>query len=192
MRKRYFRMSLGSLFLQAMIVAAFGLDVYVFVIVSKVLFSNPPYEKLAIGIFVWVVLLLGFPFLVYLESTFLTGTICLDQNKIYTRGDNRLPNEKIQFKASADYKDILEAKILPFSKNSKGGYLRLTRPIPYLCIKTKQGKNVLFGLHSMSPKTVRGLLVYLNDKCRDDSNVPKFNIDGLMEDFSKARWATEE
>lgn len=139
-----------------------------------------------------VVFYLGIPLLLYLEATFLLGPIRLETDRISTCGDKRIGREKIQYPASVEYADIAEVAIIPIRKNSRGGHAQLARPIPYLYIKTKRRKNVRFALHFMSAKSVRILLIDLRARCIDVGCDVKVEVDSLMADFSKARWATKE
>ena len=191
-RMRFCRTSFDSLFFQAVIIAAFAGSIYVLIRIFKVVFFDLPSDERWKGILVYTLFVLSLPMLVYLESTFWKGTIRLEESGIRSHGDNRLPREKIQYPASVEYQEIVDISILPLRKDSRGRYLRLARPIPYLCIRNKAGKCVRFSLHFMSRPTVRRLLEELQNRLGSADNQIPMDLDKLMRDFTNARWATKE
>lgn len=189
--KYFFKTSFDSLFFQAVIIAAFVGCIYIIIKITKVVFIDMPPSERWKGILIYALFTLSLPMFAYYESTFFIGIVLLDDKRILSRGDNRFKKEKIQYPASVEYKDIIEISILPLKKNSRGEYLRLTRPIPYLCIKTKSGKWKNFSLHFMSRMTVKHLLKELKRRCVSANNMVPMDLDRLMIDFSNSRWSTK-
>lgn len=187
--KRFFKFSFDSLFFQAVIFAALVGCIYVLTRITGVVFVDMPPDERWKGILFYILFVLSVPTLLYFESTFWVGVIHLEDKRIRSRGDNRLPKEKIQYPASVEYKDIAEISISPLRKNSKGDYLSLSRPLPYLCIRKKNGKWVRFSLHFMSRATVRRLLEDLQNRCASTGIGVSMNLNELLTDFMNARWA---
>ena len=190
--KRYFRTSLDSLFYQVVTLAALSGAAYILILVPGIDHSAWTSRDWVISVVIYVFVALSCPVLAYLLSTFWTGSIRLDDKRIRNRGDNRLPREKIQYPASVDYEDIVKIEIAPLRRNSKNGYLRLARPIPYLRIKRQNGETALFALHFMSRGTVRRLLADLQSRLAPLEHGASINVSQLLDDFSRARWATKE
>ena len=177
--------------LQAIILLGFGGTVYVLVQSIRLSWPRLAPEDRGLGVFWLLVFSFGVVLLAYLEAAFWVGAITLEEKCIRTRGDIRLPNEKIQYKASVEYEKILEVSIIPLRRDSKNRNARFSRPIPYLCIAKSRGRT-LFALHFMSSATVRSMLTELNKRCLAAGNDIAMDVDKLMSDFSKARWATKE
>ena len=191
MKKRYFKTSWDSLLLQAIILLGLGGTVYVLVQSIRMTLPHLAPENRWSGVLLLFILSFGLALLAYLEATFWVGAITLEEKCIRTRGDIRLPNEKIQYKASVDYERILEVSIIPLRRDSKNRNVRASRPFPYLCVTKARGRT-LFALHFMSSATVRSMLTELNKRCLAAGNDIAMDVDKLMSDFSKARWATKE
>ena len=190
--KRFFKTSWDSLLFQSLIIAALGLDIYACIVSTHNVMVKNSIGENGIGIFAMIVFYLGIPIIIYLETTFIFGPIKLESTRICTNGDKRVFKEKIQYPASVEYTDIKGVTIIPIRKNSNGGSAQLARPIPYLCVETKKGKKVRFGLHFMSTRTVQKLLVGLHERCLKFNNDTDINVEKLINDFSEARWATKE
>ena len=122
----------------------------------------------------------------------MVGNIVLEEKRIYCGGDNRPGRDKIQFKTSVEYKDIRKIGIVPLRKRSNGTSKSLMRPIPYLLIETNKGKNVLFGLHFMSSKTVKKMIDDLLKRCGQINNIIEIDSTKLLDDFEKAKFAINE
>lgn len=145
MEKRYFRASFGSLILQTITICGLLLDIYASILCTIILVANGinnDNDVLILAIFVFY---LGIPMFIYMELTFLIGDIILNNQSIYTKGDIKYGRDKIQYQALIDYADIVNIEIVPLRLNSKGKYIYLSRPLPYLVLTNKKGKKfVLF------------------------------------------------
>lgn len=191
-KKTYFKASVSSLLLQAVILAGLALDIFFLIFFAIGLTKVKENSDLATGIVLTVIFGLGLFIIGYLESNFLVGNIVLEEKRIYCSGDNRFGRDKIQYKASVEYKDIKKIEIVPLRKRSNGTNKTLMRPIPFLSIETKKGKRVLFGLHFMSSKAVGNMINNLMARCEQVDNKIEADPIKLLEDFKKARLAIEE
>lgn len=191
-KKRYFKTSTSSLLLQALILVGLALDIFFLIFFAIGLTKVKENSDLITAIVLIVILSLGLFFIGYLESNFLVGNIVLEDKRIYCGGDNRPGRDKIQFKASVEYKDIRKLEIVPLRKRSNGTSKLLTRPIPYLSIETKKSKKILFGLHFMSYKAVDNMINNLMARCELVDNKIEIDPLKLLEDFKKARIAVDE
>ena len=114
-----------------------------------------------------------------------------EKKRIYCSGDIRYGRDKIQYKASVDYKNITYIEIAPLRKRSNGQRASFPRPIPYLVIRTAKKKNVLFALHFMSSKTVKNMIDDLLEKCEQVGNKIEVDPSNLLKDFKQAALALE-
>lgn len=190
MEKRYFRNSFGSLIFQAIIICGLLLDIYASILCTVILSVNGINSDTDVLIFAIFVFYLGIPMLIYTELTFLIGNIILNNQSIYTKGDIKYGRDKIQYQALINYTDIVNIEIVPLRLNSKGKYIYLSRPIPYLVLTNEKGKKSRFGLYLMSKKMVNCLLNDLLEKCKEN-NAIQFDVDKLMKDFSLASIAVK-
>jgi len=191
-KKTYFKTSVSSLLLQALILAGLALDIFFLIFFAIGLTKVKDNSDLITVIVLIVILSLGLFLIGYLESNFLVGNIVLEDKRIYCGGDNRPGRDKIQFKASVEYKDIRKIEIVPLRKRSNGTSKLLTRPIPYLSIETKKGKKILFGLHFMSSKAVDNMINNLMMRCELVDNKIEADPSKLLKDFKKATIAVDE
>lgn len=145
MEKRYFRNSFESLILQIITICGLLLDIYASILCTVILSVNGINSDTDVLIFAIFVFYLGIPMLIYTELTFLIGNIILNNQSIYTKGDIKYGRDKIQYQALINYTDIVNIEIVPLRLNSKGKYIYLSRPLPYLVLTNKKGKKfVLF------------------------------------------------
>ena len=128
---------------------------------------------------------------IYTLTTFYKGIVCLEKDKIVSYGDNRVGRSKFQYPAFANYTDIKDVRVLALSRKSDGSSALIARPIPYLVISTNK-RDVRFAIYMMRKETVRQLLTDLVNRCNSVNNYLTFDVEQLVEDFSKAVWATEE
>ena len=123
------------------------------------------------------------------EIAFQTGIIFLDSDGIRSKGQIAISSKKTQYPAYVQYFDIETVSIIPYHFSSKGTLINSYRPLPFLFVKTKNGKIVRFDLECLPNKTVKKLLFELKTRCRVKGSDLKINIDGLVEDFQYAKWA---
>lgn len=190
MEKRYFRNSFGSLIFQAIIICGLLLDIYASILCTVILSINGINSDTDVLIFAIFVFYLGIPMLIYIELTFLIGNIILNNQSIYTKGDIKYGRDKIQYQALINYTDIVNIEIVPLRLNSKGKYIYLSRPLPYLVLTNKKGKKIRFVLCFMSKKMVNCLLNDLLEKCKENNTI-QFDVDKLMKVFSLASIAVK-
>ena len=191
-KKRYFRTSVSSIILQGITIAFCGASFFYFgffLIGMIKLGKENPY--LGINIFLIIVLFLGGLIFIYIMSTFYTGIVCLEKDKIVSYGDNRVGRSKIQYPAFAKYADIKDVRISALERKSDGSISLIIRPLPYLVITTNKTE-VMFAIYMMRKETVRQLLTDLVNRCNSVNNYLTFDVEQLVEDFSKAVWADEE
>ena len=87
------------------------------------------------------------------------------------------------------YENIVKIDIELLKRNSKGNYIALTRPLPFLVLSSNKGRKAYFGLHFMSKKTVYRLLIDLVEKC--DNKEVLFDIDNMMKTFNESKFSTK-
>ena len=180
-RKIYFKTSAFSLIIQAIIVVFLLLDIFlaIFFTFGVLTFNFKfDFEKQVATVFV-VIFYAGIIPLTYLELTFLLGNIFFGKDKIYTRGDFKLPICKTQFYSEMKYEDIKRVSILALRRNSRGGYKKSLKPLPYMLLESKNGRQVLFLLRFMSVRTVNHLLDELSNRCSG----PAINVNQLVKEF---------
>ena len=179
-RKIYFKTSAFSLIVQAIIVIFLLLDIFlaVFFTFGVLTFNFKfDFEKQVATVFV-VIFYAGIIPLTYLELTFLLGNIVLGKNKIYTHGDFKI-GHKTQYPVEMKYEDIKRVSILALRRNSRGGYKKSLKPLPYMLLESKNGRQVLFLLRFMSVRTVNHLLDELSNRCSG----PAINVNQLVKEF---------
>ena len=187
-KKTYFKASISSVIFQTLLTIGMVLYVIFFVILLNSVLYSDNVEKMGFAAYLLMsILAIGLLLSLYLELTFLIGNIKTNGKRIYTKGDIRMPREKLQYPESVNFDDISEIHIVALNKRSNGKNAYLTRPIPYLLIKTKSNKTKRFALSFMSKKTVLVLLNDLKEKIEID-----INIDKLIKDFTEARFSVFE
>lgn len=190
--KRFFRLSLDSIFFQAILLAGFGFDVYACVVSTIQVISFWGKGDNGLGVFVMVIFYLGIPMIGYLESTFLVGLIRLEPDGIMNKGDNRIGRDKIQYPAYVRYEEITSVSIVPYQKASNGKYASMVRPVPFLFVVNAKGKTMRFSLHFMSVKTIQRLLEDLQKNLGISGCKAQIDVETLLRDFKEARFATKE
>ena len=143
---------------------------------------------IAVSIFVISISLLsGFVFF-WEILIFFTGCIKLDEDKIFSNGE--IKNfKKIQYPAKVKYIDIIEITVMVSRNATNGKYLNLSRPVPFLKIKTRNNKSVRFSLSFMASITLKRLLTDLKRHMKELGNDLDFDINKLVNDFKKAKFA---
>ena len=180
-RKCYFKTSKSSLIAQAIIVTSLLLDIFLSVLFTfGALTFNFKYdfEKQVATVFV-VIFYIGIIPLTYLELTFLLGNIYLGKNKIFTRGDFKLGICKTQYHSEMKYEEIKKVAVLALRRDSRGKYKQTSKPLPYMFLESKNGRQVLFSLRFMSVRTVNHLLDELSNRCSG----PAINVNQLVKEF---------
>ena len=179
-RKIYFKTSAFSLIVQAIIVIFLLLDIFlaVFFTFGVLTFNFKfDFEKQVATVFV-VIFYAGIIPLTYLELTFLLGNIVLGKNKIYTHGDFKI-GHKTQYPVEMEYEDIKRVTYISLRRDSRGGYKRSLKPLPYILVEGRNGRQVLFSLRLMSVKTVDHLLTALSNQ----SSGIAINVNQLVKEF---------
>ena len=140
-KKDFFRLSIGSIFLQT--VAVFFI---ISSIVLPILFTNKLIFNSINGsfdgytVFVTIVCYLAFPMLVKEELNFIVDNICLKEDCVYAHGDFKNKRYKAQYQTKINYGDIVGVEINALRANSKGQFVPLLRPAPFLVLTNKKGK----------------------------------------------------
>lgn len=191
-KKYYFRLSFGSLFLQSILISAFILVTYYAIYFTYALIIVGSKDDFTAVIIMTIVFYLGIPMIIHGELTFLIGNVQLNSQGICIRSDLKHGNEKLQYPTSINYPDIAEVTVKALKRNSKGQFVPISRPVPYLVILDKKGKKYRFGIYMMTKRAVRRLLVDLLDMCQKSNNDVHFDIEKLVKDFSAARFAVIE
>ena len=194
--KRYCRISVGSIFTQLLllflfIIATQLLIIYIFDIpTSDAWRPSKPLIIIASICYFFVYI----PVAIYIVLDFYVGLITIDDTKIYSKGDIRPKEEKLQYPASVDFINIVSVKIIPWQRASNGKSNRLVRPVPFLEIKTKHGrtKTVRFALYFMSYRFVRSLLNEIIERCEKCGNPIELDMIQAKKDFINARFAVKE
>ena len=180
-KKRYFRTSKTSLILQALVVTALLLSIFlaVFLTVSYFKVSYRTAFERQVALVLAYIFYIGILPLVYLELTFLFGNIILGKDKIYTRGELKFGIWKTQHYAEMEYKDIKRVAIMPLRRDSRGKFKQVLRPLPFMVLENNNGRKVLFSLRFMSVKTLDHLLTELSSRCSG----PTINVNQLVKEF---------
>jgi hypothetical protein len=189
--KTFYRTSIDSLLLQIIVVIGLFLDVVACVISTYAIVAIWSVKEYPIAIFGMIFFYLGIPLLIYIELTFVIGSIQINQEGIKNKGDIRLPKEKIQYPVFVSFENIASIEIVAYRNASNGKRITLSRPIPYLFVHTMDKKTARFALHFMSKTCVKNLLEYLLDGCALHNNNLAADIDSLIESFSLARIKTK-
>ena len=180
-KKRYFRTSKTSLILQALVITALLLSIFlaVFLNVSYFTLSFRTRFESHVALVLAYIFYIGILPLVYLELTFLFGNIILGKDKIYTRGELKFGIWKTQHYAEMEYKDIKRVAIMPLRRDSRGKFKQVLRPLPFMVLENNNGRKVLFSLRFMSVKTLDHLLTELSSRCSG----PTINVNQLVQEF---------
>ena len=187
--KTFFRISVSSIIYQAITIVFFGFGIFFSILAINYLISTKDTTKTGFVVFLIVALLSGTFASLYIETTFIIGNIKLEGKQVANYGDRRMKREKIQYPAFAKYEEIRGLTIVSLGTASNGGKANLIRPIPFLVLELKNGKKARFALHFMSSRTVRKLLIELDFRCKSLNNQICLNIEELMKDFAKAKFA---
>ena len=157
-RKIYFKTSAFSLIIQAIIVIFLLLDIFLAVF------------------FTFGVLTFNFKF--DFEKQVATVTFVLGKDRIYTHGDFKI-GHKTQYPVEMKYEDIKRVTYISLRRDSRGGYKRSLKPLPYILVEGRNGRQVLFSLRLMSVKTVDHLLTALSNQ----SSGIAINVNQLVKEF---------
>ena len=179
-RKIYFKTSTLSLILQAIIITALLVDIFLAVFLN-IAYINANFRsdsERQFAIIFSVIFYVGITPLIYLELTFLLGNIVLSKEKIYTHGDFKI-GHKTQYPVEMKYEDIRRVTYISLRRDSRGGYKRSLKPLPYILIEGRNGRQVLFSLRLMSVKTVDHLLTALSNH----SSGIAINVNQLVKEF---------
>ena len=122
------------------------------------------------------------------ELNFIVDNICLKEDCVYAHGDFKNKRYKVQYRTKINYGDIVDVEINALRANSKGQFVPLLRPAPFLVLINKKGKKVRIGIYMMSKRTVRNILTELFKRIPTTNKV-KFDIDALLKDFKEACWS---
>ena len=190
--KRFFRMSFIYTLIQLFFIFLFLFNIYFVCVSTYKALTNESFFNNNFTIFIFLCFYFCLPFSTYFVIQLTFDYIKIDERCIATKGDLKFGRSKIQYKASVNYIDISNISIYALSKSSKGNRIYLTRPVPFLCIKTKDNKTVRFVLYSIPSKKVRELLEELCKRCSLVGNDITIDIDSLVKKFKEARWAVEE
>ena len=179
-KKRYFRTSKSSLVLQSLIVTALLITIFlaVFLNVSYFTLSFRTRFESHVAIVFAVIFYIGILPLLYFELTFLLGNIILGKEKIYTHGDFKI-GPRTQFHTEMKYEDIRKVSVMALRRDSRGKYKQALKPLPYILVESKNGRQVLFSLRYMSVKMVKKLLDELSLRCSG----PAINVHQLVKEF---------
>ena len=185
-------------FLDYQLAQFFLQTVAVFFIISSIVLSILFTNKLIFNsingsfdgytVFVTIVCYLAFPMLVKEELNFIVDNICLKEDCVYAHGDFKNKRYKVQYQTKINYGDIVDVEINALRANSKGQFVPLLRPAPFLVLTNKKGKKVRIGIYMMSKRTVRNILTELFKRIPTTNKV-KFDIDALLKDFKEACWS---
>ena len=181
MKKRiYFKTSASSLIIQAILVTSLLLDIFlaVFFNISYLTTNFRSDSERQFAIILSVIFYVGILPLLYFELTFLLGNIILGKEKIYTHGDFKT-GPRTQFHTEMKYDDIKKVAVLALRRDSRGKYKQTLKPLPYLLVESKNGRQVLFSLRYMSVKMVKRLLDELSNRCSG----PAINVHQLVKEF---------
>jgi hypothetical protein len=77
------------------------------------------------------------------------------------------------------YEDIRKVSVMALRRDSRGKYKQALKPLPYILVESKNGRQVLFSLRYMSPKTFNRLLDELSNRCSG----PAINVHQLVKEF---------
>ena len=179
-RKVYFKTSTSSLIIQAILITFLLLDIFlaVFFNISYLTTDFRSDSERQFAIAFSIIFYVGILPLLYLELTFLLGNIILGKEKIYTHGDFKI-GPRIQFHAEMKYEDIKKVAVMALRRDSRGKYKQTSKPLPYILVESKNGRQVLFSLRYMSVKTVKKLLDELSNRCSG----PAINVHQLVKEF---------
>lgn len=191
-KKYYYRLSPVYLFFHVFLIFVLIVAVYNAITLTHALLTVVTDDDPTVIIIVTIIFYLGIPMTIHGELTLLIGNVQLNSQGICIRSDLKHGNEKLQYPTSINYPDIAEVTVKALKRNSKGQFVPISRPVPYLVILDKKGKKYRFGLYSMTKRAVRRLLVDLLDMCQKSNNDVHFDIEKLVKDFSAARFAVIE
>ena len=179
-RKIYFKTSTSSLIIQAILVTSLLLDIFlaVFFNASYLTTNFRSDSERQFAIILSVIFYVGILPLLYFELTFLLGNIILGKEKIYTHGDFKI-GPRTQFHTEMKYEDIRKVSVMALRRDSRGKYKQALKPLPYILVESKNGRQVLFSLRYMSVKTVKRLLDELSNRCSG----PAINVHQLVKEF---------
>ena len=179
-RKIYFKTSTSSLIIQAILVTSLLLDIFlaVFFNISYLATNFRSDSERQFAIILSVIFYVGILPLLYFELTFLLGNIILGKEKIYTHGDFKI-GPRTQFHTEMKYEDIKKVTVMALRRDSRGKYKQALKPLPYILVESKNGRQVLFSLRYMSVKMVRRLLDELSNRCSG----PAINVHQLVKEF---------
>ncbi len=178
-RKIYFKTSTLSLILQGIIVTGLLVDIFlaVFLHTSYINANFRSDSERQFALIFSIIFYVGIIPLIYLELTFLLGNIILGKEKMFTRGDFK--PIKTQFYSEMKYEDIRKVSVMALRRDSRGKYKQALKPLPYILVESKNGRQVLFSLRYMSVKMVKRLLDELSNRCSG----PAINVHQLVKEF---------
>ena len=179
-RKIYFKTSAFSLIIQAILITSLLLDIFlaVFFNISYLTTNFRSDSERQFAIILSIIFYVGILPLLYFELTFLLGNIILGKEKIYTHGDFKI-GPRTQFHTEMKYDDIKKVSVMALRRDSRGKYKQALKPLPYILVESKNGRQVLFSLRYMSVKMVKRLLDELSNRCSG----PAINVHQLVKEF---------
>ena len=179
-KKIYFKTATISLVLQGIIITGLLIDIFlaVFFNVSYLTANFRSDSERQFALFLSVVFYIGIMPLIYLELTFLLSNIVLGKDKIYTHGDFKI-GHKTQYPVEMKYDDIRRVTYISLRRDSRGGYKQSLKPLPYILVEGRNGRQVLFSLRLMSVKTADHLLTALSNQ----SSGIAINVNQLVKEF---------
>ena len=179
-RKIYFKTATLSLILQGIIITGLLIDIFlaVFFNVSYLTANFRSESERQFALICSIIFYIGITPLIFLELTFLLGNIILGKDRIYTHGDFKI-GHKTQFPVEMKYDDIRRVTYISLRRDSRGGYKQSLKPLPYILIEGRNGRQVLFSLRLMSVKTVDHLLTALSNQ----SSGIAINVNQMVKEY---------
>lgn len=120
----------------------------------------------------------------YIGNITLNSTCIYVKNDLHTYGYRR--KERLQYNASIKYSNIKSIEIISLRTDSRKKKVLVSGKIPYLVIENKNGRHVYFGLHRMTKRCVKSLLIELIKRIKETNKDFKADINKLLDDFSKS------
>lgn len=149
-------------------------------------------EDTMIRVAIGIIMILPIILLGYKISQYMCYTIILDKDKIYIHEDTNSKNRKIQYYTYVNYSDINSIDILWTNRKSNGeksSEHSITgggTKIPYLRIETKKGEQKLFMIMFTTKKTIKRLILELNQRLVNNGNeIHLDDVDSIIKSLKK-------
>lgn len=185
-RKIFIPHSIGFILLNCFLWGLSALYIVVFIIlpICGIELSSTPLEVQD-----YIILIVGISFLLYSSIRFLLALkIHMRKDSIYTFGDMLPKFEKVQYKTSVKYKDIVNVKIISDEKNSKNKkiafkWLSSAVPKKYIEIYLVDDTKERICINYYTKSQVTKLLNTLNDNMIAVGNVNLLNVNEILESW---------